>query len=119
MLEFKTNFFPYSMSLSRKEPVSLSFQVQNKSEETATATFRLYTGYQLGLDEKGLKNNAEFKIEKLEPNQKKQWQFTLYPKITTQIGENPVQIQVQEHFADDFSLIKRKYNLNLTLLARK
>lgn len=107
------------MTLSRKEPVELSLEIKNLGEEPASATIAVYTTHRLALDTGGLKNNQEVKIDQLRPNGKKNWFFRLYPKVTTEIGENPVEVKILEHHAGDFSLVKRKYTLNLTLLARK
>jgi hypothetical protein len=119
VLDIKTNFMPYAMVLSRKEPIELSLEIKNKGEETCSLTIQLYTSHRLALDSGGLKNSQQIQLENFKPNEKKQWYFKLFPKVTTEIGENPVQLKITEHYGNDFNLVKRRYNLDLTLLARR
>ncbi len=119
VLDIKTNFMPYSMMLSRKEPVELFVEVKNKGEEACALTIQLYTSHRLALDSSGLKNSQQIQIENFKPNEKKNWYFRLFSKVTTEIGENPIQLKIIEHHGTDFNLVKRRYNLDLTLLARR
>jgi len=119
VLDIKTNFMPYSMTLSRKEPVELFVEIKNKGEEACAITLQLYTAHRLALDSGGLKNVQQIQIEKFQPNEKKNWYFRLFSKVTTEIGENPIQLKIIEHHGTDFNLVKRRYTLDLTLLARR
>lgn len=119
MLDVNTLFTPYCLHLSRREPVDLVVQVRNTGETAEQVSLVLYTGTVLALDKEGLKNREEIKIEKWGPNQTKKWYFRLYGKPNTDLGENPVRLQLLEHFDNDYNLVKRKYNLDLTLLTRK
>jgi hypothetical protein len=119
MLDIKTNFMPYAMTLSRREPVELFVEIKNKGEEACALTLQIYTTHRLALDSGGLKNIQQTRVENFKPNEKKNWYFKLFPKVTTEIGENPVEVKIAEHHGNDFTLIKRRYNLGLTLLARR
>ncbi|MBU1930540.1 hypothetical protein KJ972_03465 [Candidatus Micrarchaeota archaeon] len=119
VLDITTHFTPYSLNLSRREPVDFFVEIQNKSKEPTTATVQLRTGYRLAFDMGGLKNSQEIRLENLGPNEKREWYFSIFPRVNTEIGENPLQLKILEHYKEDFSLVKRKYNLDLTLRARK
>ena len=119
VLDITTHFIPYSLNLSRREPVEFFLEIKNKAAEPTAATIQLHTGYRLALDTGGIKNREEIRIDELKPNERKNWYFKIFPKVNTEIGENPVDLLIFEHFQNDFSLIKKKYILNLSLLGRK
>lgn len=99
-ISVNTHFHPFRLVLGRKEPVELAVEVINRGEEAKMLTLELAISRQLALDRGGLKNGALERMDRLEPNERKNFYYRVYPKQLTQPGEHSVLVNVLEHYND-------------------
>ncbi|MFH0955448.1 MAG: hypothetical protein V1777_05065 [Candidatus Micrarchaeota archaeon] len=117
-LDIRTRFTPFALNRSRNEPVDLFVEITNPAPEAQAVSIELFVGYTLALDLEGTKSSASIRIPEFKPREKKQWYFRIFSKKVTGLGENPIRLQIFEHYNGDFSLIQQKHDFNLSLTVR-
>jgi uncharacterized membrane protein len=112
MINVKTTFTPFKMKISRREPVTLSVELENDGQETEIVSLELRLGSLFSLEKTGFKTDAGEKIPKFEPGQKKKFYYDIWPKQMVRPGEHEIRLDVIEHYKG-FNYIKRKQEKRL------
>ena len=114
-LSITSNFYPYRLSLKRKEPVELKVEVMNKGEKDAMVSLQLMLDRNLALDKAGLKSAMIEKIDSLKPNEKKTFVYSVHAKGFTGPGIYPVAVKASEHY-QSYRYAEREYTKSFELV---
>jgi len=114
MIEIRTNFTPYKMKISRREPVVLSLELINSGKEKEIVSFEFVLGQQFSLEKTGYKSEKTEKIPAFGPGEKKKYYFEIWPKQMLRAGEQGMRLTVIEHY-QSFNYVKRKQEKVLKL----
>ena len=115
MLLINTNFNPFRMKLSHKEPVELTIDLINKGEKPKMLTMNLKLSAQLSLEKTGYKTEVMERIPVLRTGEKKEFFYKIFPKAGTRTQEQPIIIEVLEHF-NDYKFVANQHKKKLGLL---
>ncbi len=114
MIQINTTFNPFRMRLERREPVSLTIELSNQSDEPKMLTMNVTLSRQLSFERGGYKTEDMARIEKLQPGEKKIFYYDIFPKAGTKPQEQPVTVKVSEHYRS-FNYVGNEYTKNLAL----
>lgn len=98
MMQIKTNFNPYRMKISKKEPVSFTVELKNDSEEAKILTMKITLNKELSFEKAGYKTEAMERINCLASGEKKEFYYNLFPKPMAKTGEHHIKIDIEEHY---------------------
>ncbi|MBN2126954.1 MAG: hypothetical protein JW703_01015 [Candidatus Diapherotrites archaeon] len=108
MISVSTNFHPFRLKLSRREPVEFTVLLKNKSTEPRMITYEMVVSNDLSLDKSGLKYGDMKQIEKFMPGEEKKYSYDVYAKQFANIGEIPIKIKITQHYKN-FKYIEKEY----------
>ncbi len=117
-LHIRTKQTPFRVSLNRKEHSELFITITNNGSQAEKASLVINTGRQLALDSSGLRNYHEWRMDGIEPGAEKHLYIDVFPKQSTEIGENPFQLVLTE-FHESWDLVKKQIVLDETVLVQK
>lgn len=114
MMEIITKYTPFRLKLTRRDPVQLTIDLENKGKESKVLSMELQLSNQLSLDKSGFRSNDTKRFDKLEPGKRKTLYYEIWPKQNTKAGEQPVILNVLEHY-NDYSYVAKRYGKNIPL----
>ena len=114
MIQINASFSPFRMKLGRREPVSLSIEIDNQSNEPKILKMSVALGRELSFEKGGYKTEQMERMEKLPPGEKKLFYYSIFPKAGTKVQEQPVTVKVAEHYRN-FNYVTNEYTKNLAL----
>ena len=114
MISINTHFHPFRLNLRRREPVQLSVELINRGDKNKMLSVELLLAKELALDKGGLHSGITKKIESLEPGERKQFYFDIYPKPIARNGELPVILNVLEHYRN-FNFVEKSSSKRMDL----
>jgi hypothetical protein len=97
MLSLKTEFHPYRLRLSSKQPVELYVEVTNNHQKAKMVSMEVVLEDQISFENSGFRNRMVKRWKSFEPGKTFRFYFSIYPKTSTRIGEREVQIRLLEH----------------------
>ncbi|MBI5553162.1 MAG: hypothetical protein HY917_00295 [Candidatus Diapherotrites archaeon] len=118
MFSIYSNFFPFRLKSSKKDPVLMSVTISNQSNKAKKVTFELALGPHLSLDKGGLKGGEEKRFDAWAAGETKTFTYDVYPRFTITPGEHSVRITVLEHF-NDYKYVEKKYSKTVGLMVDK
>ena len=114
MIQVTAAFTPFRMRLSKREPVTLSVDVENQSDEQKIATIAISLGGQLSFEKGGYKTDEVIRLPDLKPGEKKRYYYDVHPKAGTKAQEQRIAIKVLEHY-QNFNYVTKEYTKTLSL----
>lgn len=114
MLEIRTNFTPFKMKLTRREPVTLSIEMKNIGDSTEIVSFDVDLGNYLSFEKGGFKTTNSDRIMEFGPGQSKKYYLDIWPKQVTNAGEATIMLKATEHY-NNLNYVKKKYEKALKL----
>jgi len=114
MIEVRTEFNPFRMKVSRKEPVVLSVQLANTGNEQEMVSLDLNLGKQFSLERSGYRTVASEKIMQFKPGESRKYYFDIWPKQVLSGGDQAIALTVTEHY-NGLNYVKRKHEKKLLL----
>jgi len=112
MIDIRTTFTPFKLKISRREPVSLSIEIENDGKEAEIVSLELHLGQQFSLEKTGFKTSAEVRIPDFKPGDVKKFYYDIWPKQAARLGMQPIKLLVIEHY-QGFNYVKKKYDKTL------
>ncbi|MCX6802372.1 MAG: hypothetical protein NT067_04640 [Candidatus Diapherotrites archaeon] len=109
-----SRFTPLRMVLSRREPVQLTLYLRNENDKETKLTVRITLSTRLSFTKGGFKNSELVRIDSIKPNEEKTLYFQIFPKASTDPGDEPVEVRVQEHYGN-FQFADKQYENTITL----
>ena len=106
MLLLHTHFHPYRLLLKRRQPVELTIDLINNSNQDSLITIEVILDKMLSFTKGGLKK-IEKVTDRMEAKKRKRFYFSIYPHVAASSGEYTVQIVITE-YGKDYHDIKRK-----------
>ena len=117
-LDIRTKQTPFRISLKRKEPMEVFVAITNKGDKSEKASLAIETGRTLSLDQSGLKNYHEWRMDNFEPGKTKELYIRLFTKPQTDVGENPFWLTLTEYH-ETWDLVRKKITLDESVLVQK
>ena len=114
MIQLNTNFNPFRMKLGRRDPVTLTVEITNKSDESKMLTVYINLGRELSFEKSGYKTEAIERIDAMKPGEIKTYYYSIFPKAGTRTEAQPVLVKVQEHYKTQ-TYVANEYSKNLKL----
>ena len=112
-ININTNFTPFRLRLSRREPVQLTVDLTNNGN-TAMVSMNVALTPQLSFSKGGFKNRETARIPEFNSSETRRFYFEIWPKASTRLEEQPIVITVFEHYKS-FDYIKNKTEKKLSL----
>ncbi len=116
MLEITNTFFPYQLSLRRKDVMEMRVKIKNSGNDAALVSYKIQLPPELSFDKIGFKAVHEIRAGKLEPG--KQLLETVYinARPLTREGITEILIKATEHYNSyDFSLREWRKHVPLVI----
>jgi len=113
-MKINAYFNPFRMKLSRKEPITLTVELENTTDEDKMLTMLIEMSRQLSFEKTGYKTEQMERLPKLTPGEKKVFYYSIFQKAGTKAEAQPVIVKVMEHY-QSFKYINNEYTKNLVL----
>ncbi|MFH1588745.1 MAG: hypothetical protein ABIA76_05400 [Candidatus Diapherotrites archaeon] len=114
MISVSTNFHPFRLKMSRREPVEFTVLLKNKSTEPKKVTYEMAVSKDISLDKSGLKY-GDLKQLDVKPGEELKYSYDVYAKQFARLGEVPIRIRITEHY-NSFKYIEKEYTKEVQLI---
>ena len=114
MLKIETSIYPFRVKLSDKKPVQLKVNIRNMNDEDVLLSYDVLTSKALSIDKGGFKTSLTTKVGKMEPGERTEAYFEIYPKTMTREGTYPILIRATEHY-DSYTLVEKEYKKKIEI----
>ena len=100
MVHIRTEFYPFRLVLTRREPVQLTVDVKNNAEAERSFSIEVEVGRSLSLERAGAKMRDYKHIGNIAAGQQKKLYYDIFSKAATDDETIPVSLVVHEHPKD-------------------
>ena len=108
-------FHPFRLSLKSREPVRLTVEIENKSQEAKMTSLSIsLPRTELAFDKSGLSTEIVKRLPQFKPGERLVYYFDVHPKHLTTPGEHEVKLVVREHF-QSFDLVEKESKVRSSL----
>ncbi|MEM0360240.1 MAG: hypothetical protein QXK06_02800 [Candidatus Diapherotrites archaeon] len=107
-------FTPLRMVLSRREPVQMALFIRNENDKETKLTVKVMLSPKLAFTKGGFKNSELVRIDSIKPSEEKTLYFQIFPKASTDPGEEEIGVRVQEHLSN-YQFADKQYENTFTL----
>jgi len=114
MLKIDTSFTPFRLKLERKQPVSLKMSIRNMNDEDVLMSYEILVSRSLAMDKGGFKTSDSKRVGKMEPGQREETYFEIFPKSMAREGTYPIVIRAMEHY-NNYNFVQKEYKKKLEL----
>lgn len=119
MLTINSHFNPFRLKLKDRKPVQLSVELINRGDRVMMITLDLALARSLSFDKSGIVTSKTERLERMVPNERKQFYFDIYPKaVVAGGGEQQVVLKVMEHYRD-WKFVEKTYTKNMSILVEE
>src|SRR3989344_4066443 len=98
MLEITNTFFPYQLSLRRKDVIEMRVKIKNAGAENALVSYKIQLPPELSFDKIGFKAVHEIQAGKLEPGRELIEKVYINARPLTREGPTEILIKATEHY---------------------